>query len=85
MKLARISAEVAGPARAAVVGTLCVLMAAQPVLAAPPAMKKSHTQTKGQIQGQERALHVLNAPSPAATASIAIGRAIANQVVEALA
>ena len=32
-----------------------------------------------------RALHVLNAPSPAATASIAIGRAIANQVVEALA
>ena len=60
MKLARISAEVAGPARAAVVGTLCVLMAAQPVLAAPPAMKKSHTQTKGQIQGQERALHVLN-------------------------
>lgn len=32
-----------------------------------------------------RGLHVLNAPSPAATASIAIGRAIANQVVEALA
>ena len=32
-----------------------------------------------------RALHVLNAPSPAATASIAIGRAIANQVVQALA
>ena len=32
-----------------------------------------------------RCLHVLNAPSPAATASIAIGRAIANEVVEALA
>jgi L-2-hydroxyglutarate oxidase len=32
-----------------------------------------------------RALHVLNAPSPAATASIAIGRAIATQVIEALA
>ena len=32
-----------------------------------------------------RALHVLNAPSPAATASIAIGRSIANEVVEALA
>lgn len=31
-----------------------------------------------------RALHVLNAPSPAATASIAIGRTIANQVVDAL-
>lgn len=60
MKLARISAEVAGPARVAVVGTLCVLMASQPVLAGAPAMKKSHTQAKDQIQGQERVLHVLN-------------------------
>jgi L-2-hydroxyglutarate oxidase len=32
-----------------------------------------------------RALHVLNAPSPAATASIAIGRVIADTVLEALA
>ena len=32
-----------------------------------------------------RALHVLNAPSPAATASIAIGRTIAAQVLEQLA
>ena len=32
-----------------------------------------------------RALHVLNAPSPAATASLAIGRTIATQVVEQLA
>jgi L-2-hydroxyglutarate oxidase len=31
-----------------------------------------------------RALHVLNAPSPAATASLAIGRSIATQVVEQL-
>ena len=32
-----------------------------------------------------RALHVLNAPSPAATASLAIGRAITDQVIEATA
>jgi (S)-2-hydroxyglutarate dehydrogenase len=31
-----------------------------------------------------RALHVLNAPSPAATASLAIGRSIARQVAEQL-
>jgi L-2-hydroxyglutarate oxidase LhgO len=31
-----------------------------------------------------RALHVLNAPSPAATASLAIGRSIAKQVQEQL-
>jgi L-2-hydroxyglutarate oxidase len=31
-----------------------------------------------------RMVHVLNAPSPAATASIAIGRHIADQAVEAL-
>jgi L-2-hydroxyglutarate oxidase len=30
----------------------------------------------------ERAIHVLNAPSPAATASIAIGEAIAARAVE---
>ena len=33
----------------------------------------------------QRALHVLNAPSPAATASLAIGRSIASHVVERLA
>jgi len=60
MKLARISAEVAGPVRAAVVGALCVLMVGQPLLAAPPATKRSRTRTKGEIQGQERVLHVLN-------------------------
>ena len=31
-----------------------------------------------------RALHVLNAPSPAATASLAIGRSIATRVLEQL-
>ena len=60
MKLVRITAKVAGPARAAVVGALCVLMAGPPLLAAPPATKKSRAKNDGQIQGQERVLHVLN-------------------------
>jgi L-2-hydroxyglutarate oxidase len=34
------------------------------------------------IIGSERALHVLNAPSPAATASLAIGRHLAGQLLE---
>jgi (S)-2-hydroxyglutarate dehydrogenase len=37
------------------------------------------------IVWSSRALHVLNAPSPAATASLAIGRSIASQVLERLA
>lgn len=60
MNLARSSAVVVGPVRAAVVGALCVLMAGQPLLAAPPAMRKSRTRSTGQIQGQERVLHILN-------------------------
>ena len=59
MKTAGISAEVLGPVRAAVVGALCVLMVAQPVFAAPPAVRKSQVK-HGEIQGQERVLHVLN-------------------------
>lgn len=60
MNLARSSAVVVGPVRAAVVGALCVLMAGQPLLAAPPAMKRPHARSAGQIQGQDRVLHVLN-------------------------
>ena len=37
------------------------------------------------LERSPRALHVLNAPSPAATASLAIGRIIAAQVIEQLA
>jgi L-2-hydroxyglutarate oxidase len=36
------------------------------------------------IQEEPRAIHVLNAPSPAATASLAIGRAIADRVLARL-
>ncbi len=64
MKSARISAEaspsIVSPVRAAVTGVLTVLMAAQPVLAAPPAMRSKEQMRHGQIQRQERVLHVLN-------------------------
>jgi L-2-hydroxyglutarate oxidase len=36
------------------------------------------------IQEGNRAVHVLNAPSPAATASIVIGRHVASRVLRAL-
>jgi len=36
------------------------------------------------VQRSPRALHALNAPSPAATASLAIGRAVATWASEAL-
>ena len=49
-----------GYGRAAVTGTLCALLAWQPVLAEAPAPKPAPVTRLREIQGQERVLHALN-------------------------
>ena len=46
--------------RAAVTGTLCALMAGQPVLAEAPVPKPAPVVKMQEVQGQERVLHALN-------------------------
>ena len=46
--------------RAAITGTLCALLAGQPVLAEAPAPKPAPVMKMQEIQGQERVLHALN-------------------------